>query len=97
MVFDYFVFHNAHSGIFHRHFGQRNPRFVGSSGSGLENGVYLLLRKGCKFFLRPFDPDNQIFQCLGGVNDFDWLIRHGFLILVSLIHCYLPFGFIGAG
>ena len=89
MVLDDFVFDNSHSGIFHRHFGQRNPRLVGSRRRRFENGIHLSLGKSCKFLLRAFYPFDEVFQGFSGADNLFRRFRRNLRIFISLIHHYL--------
>ena len=75
MVFDHFVFHNAHAGLFDSQFGQRDAHFVGCGGRRLKDFVYLLLRVGGEDLLR-FAYTSQ--RCFHAVHD---------VVLLVICHC----------
>ena len=52
VVFDYLIFHNAHSGFFYCQFCQWDSCLVSSDSSSLENLIYLLLCVGSEDCLR---------------------------------------------
>ncbi|CAB3274615.1 hypothetical protein SVZ_N_04218 [Salmonella enterica subsp. enterica serovar Typhimurium] len=59
MVFNHFVFHDAHTRLGDRHFGQRNAGISGGQSGGAEDFVYLLLRETRVLTLGFFDARNQ--------------------------------------
>ena len=48
VVFDYLIFHDAHAGLFNRHFGKRDSCLVGCGSGGKEDLIYLFLCVGGK-------------------------------------------------
>ena len=68
VVLDDLIFHHAHAGLLHGHFGQGDTGLVGGGGSGQEDPVYLLLGIGGKDRLGPADPGKCRFQGLQAVH-----------------------------
>jgi hypothetical protein len=59
MVFDHFIFDDAHTGFGNGHLGKRDSGVCGGEGGGAEDGVDLLLRKVGIFTLGFFYTFNQ--------------------------------------
>ena len=59
VVFDDFIFHDAHAGLGNRHFGQRNAGIGGGQRGGAEDFIDLLLRKAGIGLLRLSYPRDQ--------------------------------------
>ena len=70
MVLDNFVFYYTHTGFGNGHLCQWNTCFIRSHCSFKENFVYLLLSKGCKFFLRLSHSSNLCLKSFYAVDDF---------------------------
>ena len=70
VVLDDLVFHHAHAGLLHSHFGQRDTLEVGSHGGGAEDFVHLLLGVGGEHLLRLAHPGKHSFECLRVLHNF---------------------------
>ena len=87
MVFNHLVFHNTHTGFFHRHFCQRNTVAVGGNRHGFDNLVHLFLAERCHNFLSLADSGNQSIQivnALGAVVKLSFSIRNNFFFHVAI-------------
>ena len=69
MIFDDFVFHNAHTGLRNRGLGKGDTRLVCRGGSGKEDPVHLFLGKVGVKLLGLFHTDNFRFQRFNGIDD----------------------------
>ena len=84
VVFDYLVFHNAHSGFGHGHFGQRNTILVGRNRHRFKNPVNLFLIISCQNFLSAFNPVNNHIQIIYTFGAVIFQLRRFFRATFSL-------------
>ena len=68
VVLNDLIFHHAHAGFLHSHFGQGDTGLVGGGSGSQEDPVYLLLGIGGKDRLGPADPGECRFQGLQAVH-----------------------------
>ncbi len=78
VIFDNFIFNNAHSGFFNSKFCKGNSRFVGSRSGGKKNFIDLFLSIGRKNLLCFLSATDSLFKLFNAVYDLISRILHNF-------------------